>query len=444
MKFGLRARVALAFALLSFIVAGVVAGSTYAFARWYLVDQRETAALTRAVLDSRAVDAAVRNGASPARALEQVPSVGTSQPMIRVDSVWFTAAITVPPDQLPSELLAVGAESGASQRADVAGDPYVFVAIPVSSGLYVEVFPLRELDDTLTIGGWALVILTAIATVVGALIGASTAGRLLVPVRRLGRGARQIASGELSTRIRLTGDADLDPIAESFNDMAEAVEQRIARESRFAANVSHELRSPITSILGTAELLESHRAQLPERDANLVSVLATQVRRMSQTLLDLLEISRVNAMDPLQWETADIAAACRDIAMQRGVAESVIVGDDPVIRTDARRFEYIVGNLLDNAQRHGGGVTGVVIEQDAEEVRVVVDDAGPGVPVDARRRVFEPFARLAASSDTDGAGLGLAIAQEQAAALTGRIEIADSSNGGARFILHLPIVPEEL
>ena len=414
MRLRLRTRVAISFAALSLLVAGTVSVTTYAFASWYLLDQRESAALTRAALDSRAVGAYLAAGATPSEALDQIPSVGTSQPMIRLDTTWYTAAVTVPPDALPADLLTAAVPTGARQRFSITGDPYFAVAVPIESGMYVEVFPLRDLDRTLTWGGWTLVGLSLLAAVFGAIIGATAVGRILRPVRRLGAGARRIAGGELTTRIDLAGDPDLDPIASSFNEMAEAVQARIARERRFSANVSHELRSPLTSVLGTAELLEGGRERLPEREAGLVTVLVHQVRRMSHMLLDLLEISRISSDDPPQWESADLAALCRDVAAQRGVDPSVVVGDEPTVRTDARRLERIIGNLIDNAQQHAGGVVQVLIQRDSGSVRILVDDAGPGIDEGIRERLFEPFTRGESHGHTDGAGLGLAIVREQA------------------------------
>lgn len=443
MKLALRARVALAFASLSLVVAGVVAGGAYAFARWYLVEQRESAALTRAVLDSRAVDAAVESGAAPAEALAQVPSVGTSQPMLLVGQSWFTSSITISPDALPAELMDLAQVKGARQRIDIAGDPYFVAAIPVRRGTYIEVFPLRELDRTLSLGGWALLSMTLTAMAVGAILGASVAKRILVPLQHLGTTARRITEGELTARIPLTGDNDLDPLANSFNKMADAVQLRIARERRFAANVSHELRSPMTSIAGTTELLEAHASRLSEGDAGLVSILGQQVRRMSRTLIDLLEISRLASDDPVQWESTDLQALCREIALSRSLNPSVVVGDAPVVSTDARRVERIIGNLLDNAALHGSGATQLLILREPGAVRVFVDDSGPGIPAESRDRLFEPFARGAGEgTQSSGAGLGLAIAREQASILGGTLLVGENPKGGARFTLVLPIHQE--
>ena len=442
MRIRLRTRVAISFAALSLLVAGTVSVTTYAFASWYLVDQREGAALTRAALDSRAVGAYLAAGATPSEALDQIPSVGTSQPMILLDTTWYTSAVTVPPDALPADLLTAAVPTGARQRFSIADDTYFAVAVPIDSGMYVEVFPLRDLDRTLTWGGWTLVGLSLLAAVFGAIIGATAVGRILRPVRRLGVGARRIAGGELGTRFDMAGDPDLDPIASSFNDMAEAVQTRIARERRFSANVSHELRSPLTSVLGTAELLEGGRDRLPEREAGLITVLVHQVRRMSHTLLDLLEISRISADDPPQWESADLAALCRDVAAQRGVDPRVVVGDEPIVRTDARRLERIIGNLIDNAQQHAGGVVQVLLQRDPTSVRILVDDAGPGIDEGIRERLFEPFTRGESHGRTDGAGLGLAIVREQAVILGGDVTVETAPTGGARFVATLPIGEE--
>lgn len=443
MRLRLRTRVALSFALLSLLVAGTVSAATYVFASWYLLGQRETSALTRAALDSRAASAYLTTGLDPSDALGQIPSVGTSQPMIQAAGVWYTSGVTVQPDALPAGLLEAAKGNGATQRFRVADDAYYVVAIPVEQGTYVEVFPMRDLDRTLTWGGWTLVGLTAMATVTGALIGATAVGRILRPVRRLGVGARRIAGGEFSTRIDLTGDPDLDPIAESFNDMAEAVQARIARERRFSANVSHELRSPLTSVLGTAELLEARSADLPHREAGLVTVLVQQVRRLSHMLLDLLEISRISTDELTQWETADVAALCREVVAQRGLDPGLVVGDRPVFRTDARRLERIVGNLVENAERHGGGLVQVLVQREQSSVTIMVDDAGPGVDEGLRERLFEPFTRGESRSHQEGAGLGLAIALDQARLLGGDVTVTQAPAGGARFTATLPVTLEE-
>jgi two-component system sensor histidine kinase MtrB len=450
MRFGLRTRVALAFGLLSLIIAGAVSGATYSVARWYLLNQREDSAITRAVLDSRSVDASLAADLAPVTALEQVPSVGTSQPMIQVQGVWYTSGVTVPPASLPASLLSTAAKDGGSQQRTTIGDEeYLLVAIQLGTSVYVEVFPLRDLDLVLTIGGWLLVIQTLFAGIIGVFVGRYTFARIIRPLLRLGAGARRIASGEFSTRIQLMRDPDLDPIAASFNGMAESVQSRIKREQRFSANVSHELRSPLTAVVGTAELLERNLDDLPEREQRLIGTLQTQTARMSQMLLDLLEISRIGNDDPLLKESVSVTTLCLDAIHVRGLPEDLIHVEDEgdhLITTDTRRFERIVGNLIDNANRHGGGVTAIHIARishsDPEHIVVAVEDAGPGIPVDEVPKLFEPFTRGEDAKETSGAGLGLAIAIEQAHLLDVELRVESVDPHGARFVMEIPVAIE--
>ena len=450
MRFGLRTRVALAFGLLSLIIAGAVSGATYSVARWYLLNQREDSAITRAVLDSRSVDASLAADLTPVTALEQVPSVGTSQPMIQVQGVWYTSGVTVPPASLSASLLSTAAKDGGSQQRTTIGDQeYLLVAIQLGTSVYVEVFPLRDLDLVLTIGGWLLVIQTLFAGIIGVFVGRYTFARIIRPLLRLGAGARRIASGEFSTRIQLMRDPDLDPIAASFNGMAESVQSRIKREQRFSANVSHELRSPLTAVVGTAELLERNLDDLPEREQRLIGTLHTQTARMSQMLLDLLEISRIGNDDPLLKESVSVTTLCLDAVHVRGLPEDLIHIEDEgdhLVTTDTRRFERIVGNLIDNANRHGGGVTAIRIARishsDPEHIVVAVEDAGPGIPVDEVPKLFEPFTRGEDAKETSGAGLGLAIAIEQAHLLDVELRVESVDPHGARFVMEIPVASE--
>ncbi len=261
------------------------------------------------------------------------------------------------------------------------------------------------------------------------------------PLRQLADGARDLADGNLDVRLPDTGDPDLDPISDSFNDMALAVASRIERERRFVANVSHELRSPLTTVVATAELLDEHRDTFRPREARLVTSLATQTRRLSQILLDLLEISSVTATAPVQRDVTDIAGLVEGVLAARNLEAGILAGDRPQILTDARRVERVVANLVDNATRHGDGVRQILVIAGGGRVRIHVDDAGPGVRPEEAERLFEPFARGADVNErrVEGAGLGLAIVRDQAAAIGAQVTVEDSPFGGARFTLDLPI-----
>ena len=112
-----------------------------------------------------------------------------------------------------------------------------------------------------------------------------------------------------------------------------------------------------------------------------------------------------------------------------------------VVRADKRRLERVVGNLVDNADRHGKGLTAVTVDRLGDVARVLVDDNGPGVPADEREAVFGRFARGTGSrrSTTEGSGLGLALVRRHVQAMGGTVEITGAPGGGARFVVHLPV-----
>jgi two-component system sensor histidine kinase MtrB len=433
---GLTYRVTAGFALISLIVALAISGATYTFARIYLVQERETAALNRTLIDARVVDAALADGKDPAAALADVPTTTDSQALLNVGGEWFSSNVTVSPSDLPQEMLGSAAPNGAWQRFSVQGSTFLGVAIPASGGVFVETFSFADLEQTLTFLSWVLTIAAISALILGGLVGRYSGHRLLRPLHDLGKGARSITAGDLSTRVEVDKDPDLKAISETFNEMAEAVEERIARERRFSGNVSHELRSPLTGIQGLAELLEERRDRMPEKEAALVSGLVGQVRRFTAMVLDLLEISRIGGDEIVQNEIIDIDTIVVDLLSNRGLNPSILQGEPVRIATDPRRFERIVANLIENAERHGEGVVAITTERGPETVRLIVDDAGPGVGDELATQIFEPFTR-GESQSKDGAGLGLAIVREQVRLLGGEVSVEASPHGGARFIVTL-------
>ncbi len=435
---GLANRVAFAFSLISMFVALVVSGATYIGTNIYLLQEREASALRQAQVDARIVDAALRDDVRPGKALEQLPVIEDNIPLLLIDADWFGARADLPPEEIPEALVeAARTDGGAQQRFEASdGGVYLGIALAVEGAVFVDLFPLQTLDTVLSILGGVVVVGTIIAFFVGGLVGKAAGNRLLRPLSDVADGARQIRSGDLSARVPIPPDPDISAISVAFNDMAAAVQNRLERERRFSANVSHELRSPLTGIVGTTDLLENRVDKLPEREANLVRALSPQVRRFSAMVLDLLEISRIGGDQIVQLESIEVGHLVDDQLLARNLPVSLREGENFAMMLDPRRFERIVGNLIDNAQRHGGGVTRIGVERAGNGLRLTVDDDGPGVPAEIADQIFEPFAR-GEGAHKDGAGLGLAIVNEQIRLLGGTVEVSETPSGGARFIVEL-------
>jgi signal transduction histidine kinase len=225
--------------------------------------------------------------------------------------------------------------------------------------------------------------------------------------------------------------------------MADAVQTRIEREVRFASDVSHELRSPITALSAAVEVLDARRTELPERTQQALDVVVSQVRRFDDMVIDLLELSRIDAgATDLHTETVELAELCDRVTHRFGYGGLPIDVHRRAPRlavVDRVRFERILGNLLENAKAHGGGALRISIEPGGgKTVLMAVEDNGPGVAASERTRIFERFARGSAARQRIGTGLGLALVSEHARALGGEAWVEERPGGGARFVVRLP------
>jgi signal transduction histidine kinase len=332
------------------------------------------------------------------------------------------------------------------QRFSIGGEPFIAVGVSINEidVQYFEVFPLSDEERTLTIIGSTLVVGILVVGSLSSLVGLWVSRRLMRPLERVSEAASEIAEGGLDTRLEQETDPDLSRLVNSFNEMADAVQTRIEREVRFASDVSHELRSPITALAAAVEVLDARRADLSDRTQQALDVVVSQIRRFDQMVLDLLELSRLDVgISDLHREEIDVVPFIRRIASRYGVDDiriKVREGSDSVFKIDKRRFERIMANLLENARLHGGGVTRIVIEnRPNEKSRVAVEDSGPGVAQSERVQIFERFARGSAGrSRAGGTGLGLALVAEHARAHGGSAWVEDSSTGGARFVVEFP------
>jgi signal transduction histidine kinase len=441
----LRTRVTVFFALTALAASLALAVVTYAVARNYLLDQRVSAAQNQAFNNAKAVRDELR---APTGDIESLVL------QLRTEGGGF-AILLLPPNQpyysnlrfqedvLPPSLVSnVDRGINGYQRFDTDGNPYLGVGIYVAEfdGLYFEAFPLDTTRSTLQAIATALGIGAAVTALLAAAVGSWTNRRLLLPLRRVADAAEDIAQGGLDTRMPPETDPDLARLANSFNGMADAVQARIEREARFASDVSHELRTPITALSAAIEVLDARRTDIPERTRQALDVVITQVRRFDQMVLDLLELSRIDAgSTELHREEVNLADLINRITHRYGFPDVpvTISRDVPAIaRLDKLRFERVLANLLDNANQHGGGPIRVAAARAGEHgIALAVDDAGPGVARSERSRIFERFARGSAARHKVGTGLGLALVAEHAQAHGGEAWVDDRPGGGARFVV---------
>ncbi len=257
----------------------------------------------------------------------------------------------------------------------------------------------------------------------------------------------RLAAGELSARISpdmADRKDELGLLARAFNDMAEARERESARERELLSAVSHELRSPLTRLSVSVELLRREKVS-PE----LLDRLSLEAERMDALIASILEYSRMETHKT--FCPVDVAALVRETAedvrfegSMRGCLVEADLPDSLFLEGDDDMLRHAVENVLRNALRYtpDDGRMSVRLEAGRESCRIVVEDGGPGVPEEALTQIFRPFFRVDASRQrsSGGTGMGLAIVQRAVIAHHGRIWAENRAEGGLRVGMELPLV----
>lgn len=451
-RIGLRARAAVSFAATGCAVAVVFAVVTYSLARDYLVSQREQAAARQAYANARLTRAALRSPQPDVVGLlSGIAGEPDSNSLVRHGGRWYSTSVEVGADSVPRDLVRVVSARGdaGSQRYRSSDGSLILatgVPLPGVEALYFQLVPLQELEGTLDVLSRLVAVGALIATLGAGIVGAAAARRLVKPLAPIGVAAGRIARGELGTRLELAADADLQPLVDAFNDMASALEARVAREARFSADVTHELRSPLAAVAAATQVIDRRRDLLPREVQNAFDVVTEKIQTLQQTVLDLLEISRIDADSAaVTFERVELRPFLnRLMDLHETDGTLLCVADDApqTFSADRRRLAQALGNVLANASAYGGGAVAVYVETEGPELRFLIDDRGPGVDPSERDAIFGRFARGDAgvrSGSASGTGLGLALAAEQVALHGGRIWAEDAPGGGARFVIALPV-----
>jgi signal transduction histidine kinase len=439
--------VALTFGIGSLLLTSALALITWNLASGYMLSQREDSAIRQAQVNVRLVDEALRTGSE---GLDELLTGLTTGPessiLLHQPGRWVTSGRQVDPGDLPAMLTSL-ARKGASvkQRVRIDGIPVLAVGLPVQvgHGFYIELFPLLQLDETFRFLSGLLVAGTVASALLGVALGAWASVRALRPLHELTSAASRVAAGNLRARLPEQSDRDLAPLAATFNTTADALERRVLRDARFASDVSHELRSPLTTLVNAAEVLNHQIHELPATARQAIELLTSALRGFQRMVVDLLEISRDDqGADDTVTEPVDVVELVQDVLAVRPDPPVHLDAEEPspFVQGDRRKLDRVVTNLVDNARSHAGGAVRVGVLRRDGVIRLEVDDAGPGVPLELRERIFERFARglLSGKRGTStGNGLGLAIVSQHVTRHGGAVWVEDRPGGGARFVVTL-------
>ena len=315
--------------------------------------------------------------------------------------------------------------------------PYLVLAVSRPRLVIFELFNNEFLRPVILTG------LTGLGLAV--LIALGMAQWISAPLRRIGRAADAMAAGQY-TPIPLEGPTEVRHLAASFNHMVQRMQDALQSQRDLVANVSHELKTPLTSIQGFTQAILDGVAQTPQEVRQAAEVIFNESNRMSRLVQDLVTLARLEA------ETEDLARAPLDItalvggvvekfrpqAAQAGVQLDLEAPDLPRLVGDGDRLVQVFSNLVDNAIKYtpAGGAVRVCVQAHGKGVEVRVADTGVGIRPAERERIFQRFYR--ADHSRPGMGLGLAITRQIVLAHGGKIHVEENLPHGSVFVVELP------
>lgn len=364
-----------------------------------------------------------------------------------------SAGRVVPTDLVSDELRRLAAQGEIAYEFVEGTEGSVLVtaaAMPPDGPVFYFAESAEPVDDAVrslaVVAGAAS--LAAIA--LGALVSVRLARRLLGPVSAAGDAAERMARGDLDVRLAEPAPDELGRLSRSFNTMAASLSETIAqlerareRERRFVADVSHELKTPLTALVNAASMLAERLRRDPRSGDDirtLADVVDRDVVRLRRLVDDLLELSRLESEHaPPAVEPVDVGALVASLVEERHPAADVHVDVDGPVVTDRHGLERILGNLLDNARRHAAGAE-VEVSGSLQDDHLVLEvaDRGPGVPDADLDTIFDRFA-TPDPSRSSGTGLGLSIVAEHARRLGGDVAASSRPGGGLAVTVTVPV-----
>jgi two-component system, OmpR family, sensor kinase len=321
---------------------------------------------------------------------------------------------------------------------DVAGlddNPYRLLVVPGEGGQTVVVgASLEDRDDALEGLLAAFVVGGPIALALSTLLGYLLAGALLRPVEDMRRRAAEISTERAGQKLPLPQAHDeIFRLGTTLNEMLARLEAGIARERRFVADASHELRTPL-ALLSTELELAQRRPRSPAELRAALDSAAEEVDRLTRLAEDLLVLARADEGQlPLRREEIQVKDLLETVAGRFNQNVEVGVQDGDSIVGDRLRLEQALGNLVDNARRHGAGTIRLQAERRDDRIELRVSDEGPGFPPELLPHAFDRFTRGDEARERGGTGLGLAIVAAVAKAHGGRAHAE-----GATVTIELP------
>jgi two-component system sensor histidine kinase GlrK len=311
---------------------------------------------------------------------------------------------------------------------------------------------VRDLDEAGTRARKVDMVITWTALLFGILLAFSITRSITVPLSRMKKKTGEIAEGIFEADLNLSSPPEIGALARDFNIMCAKLKEVDRMKSDFYSNMSHEMRTPLTSIReGTNMFLEGLGGEVTEKQRELLTIVAEESTRLIQLVNPLLDLSKLEAgMVAFHFVKTDLAPlvvrSVREVtplAEAKNIGIESDIGEIPSMSVDAERIMQVLRNLLGNALKFtpSGGSVRVAVRRVEDEVHVSVTDTGPGIPKEQISGIFEKFHQASpdGSRRFQGTGLGLAIVRHIVHAHGGRVWVESEFGRGSTFTFGLPV-----
>jgi len=374
---------------------------------------------------------------------------------VEINGRWFGGSRSDFNDVVDSQIVAAIDRSELVYRPD-ATDDLSLIAMPIrvgeTQGRYFELADHTAWDQrrarTRRILAVSSLALAALAATAGLIAGR----RFSKPLTAAAAAARRIAEGGLDTRLPASDDPALADLTETFNEMVETLASRLESDRRFNSDVSHELRSPLTTLVASLAVLQSRRHELSPANRTALDLLDADLHRFTRLVDDLLEMSRFDGgVANLITSRVNLSEFLEAVVKATG-RDDINLVMSPMLRVfeielDKRRIARVISNLIDNAYAYGARpvwVSAIELppgDTSPTAVKIAIEDRGTGVDLDHADELFERFNRGPRQGRSDGSGLGLALAREHVLLHGGRISFEPLPHGvsGACIAIVLPL-----
>ncbi|MDD5272836.1 MAG: HAMP domain-containing sensor histidine kinase, partial [Methylovulum sp.] len=333
----------------------------------------------------------------------------------------------------------------------------VFVAFPVIETVRLTHAPLLEqhylqgvvylsrtpnniLKHLFAVRGWVLVVALSVLVLVILLVMLVSAS-IARPIRDLIRQTERVKLGVQKQMEPLNNPVtyEIAQLSASFADMSQALVERSDYIQRFATHVSHEFKTPLTSMQGALELLQDHLDTMPMADQQrFIGNLLADTQRLKQLVNRLLQLARADALEPSRQDSilVKVIAAVQNRFYERGLAVRADKLPDTPLAIAPDALEMVLSNLLENSLQHGADRLHITAAYQGKHLRVSLQDNGSGISAANRNKIFTPF--FTTRRTAGGTGLGLQISQSLLKGYGGEIALGDCETG-ALFVLVLPL-----